>query len=76
VTEERKRELLEEVVKRRKCVAESDLRQYNIERVKEQFDRKFNEFYDNYGLQESVRLHSLETLKQTHIIKDFLADTE
>lgn len=50
VTEERKRELLEEVVKRRKCVAESDLKQYNIERVKEQFDRKFNEFYDNYGL--------------------------
>ncbi len=76
VTEERKRELLDEVVKRRKCVAESDLQQYNVEKIKAAFDKKYSEFYDNYALNESVRVHSLDMLKQTNIIKDFLIDFE
>ena len=67
--------MLDEIVKRRKCIAESDLKQYNVDKVKEAFDKKYTEFYDNYAINESVRTHSLNMLKQTNIIKDFLIDS-
>ena len=44
IEEDRNRELLDEVIKRRRIVAESDLKQYNISKIRNDFNDKFDEF--------------------------------
>ena len=60
---DRQRELLDEVIKRRKIVAESDLKQYNTSKIREDFNEKFDEFQNNYLAEEMRRQQALENLK-------------
>lgn len=49
ITEDGKRELLDEVIKRRRLVAESDLKQYNTTKIRLEYQDKFAEFEDQYA---------------------------
>jgi hypothetical protein len=71
---DRRQELFDEVVAKRRAIADYDMQQYNIPKIKHDFLGKYEAFNSQYAEKELARQTTFEQMKQTHIMKDFLVD--
>jgi hypothetical protein len=74
IPEDRKRDLLDEVAKRRKLVTESEMRTLRCEDILNEFQVKYQHFQDSYLYNEERRRVAFEQIKDLHIMKDYLVD--
>ena len=74
IPDDRKRELTEEITKKRKLVTESEMRAFRCEDVMNEYQVKNQHFQDTYLFTEEKRKVAFEQLKDLHIMKDYLID--
>ena len=72
ISDERQRELINDIVRRRAARSDAEIITLHTTNIQIDYDRKFDEFANNYAENERIRRVGVETLKNVNLMEHFL----
>ena len=76
IPEERKKELIDHLTKKRKLFTEAEMKKKTYEELDEQYRRLYSNFDDDYEIYENKRVKALEQQNEIEVMSKYLVDRD